>query len=124
MHNSFTHRYIGTGRMLTIGAATLLCALSAQAGTEPASSPVVAKSVVVHYADLNLGATEGAKTLYARLSSAASEACGGEQYKVDLRRDRAYRACYEQTLDEAVTKIDSQQLQALHAERTSSRSVG
>ena len=124
MNSSFTHRLIGTGGALAIGAATLLCGLSAQAGTEPANPRAASKSVVVRYADLNLGAAEGAKTLYARLSSAANAACGGAQYRVDLRTDRAYRMCYEQTLDEAVTKIDSQQLQALHAERTSSRSVG
>jgi UrcA family protein len=124
MINAFAHRLAGTGRTLAIGAATLLFTLSAQAGTESANSPSAYRSVVVRYADLNLGSAEGARTLYARLSSAAEAACGGEQYKAGLRRSRAYRACYDQTLDEAVRKIDSQHLLALHAERTSSRSVG
>jgi UrcA family protein len=124
MIDSFTRRCIGTERTLAIGVATLLCALSAQAGTQPANSPAATRSVVVRYADLNLGAAEGARTLYARLSAAADAACGGEQYTVDLRSRLAYRACYDQALDKAVRKIDSQQLQALHAARTSSRSVG
>jgi len=124
MNSSFTHRFIGTGRTLAIGAATLLCALSARAGTEPASSPAAFKSVVVRYADLNLGTAEGTQALYARLSSAANAACGGEQYRVDLRSYHTYRTCYDHALDTAVGKIDSQRLQALHSERTASRSVG
>lgn len=110
--------------MLAIGAATVLCALSAQAATAHGRSPQEFKSVVVRYSDLNLGTTAGVQALYARLSSAADAACGGDQHMVELRQRHAYTVCYDETLARAVRKVDSARLQALHAERGSSRTVG
>ncbi len=124
MNSSGNHRFLSAGKSLVLGAAALLVTLSAQAGTERIDAPVTQKAVVVRYADLNLGTTAGAKALYARISSAASRACGGQPGIHELRQQQQYRACYDEAMDNAVHKIDSERLQALYAERKSSRSVG
>jgi UrcA family protein len=115
---------LGAGKALALGAATLLFALSAQAGPQRVDTPMNHPSVVVRYADLNLATAAGTQALYARLSSAASRACGGQPGIHELRQQQDYRACYGRAMAKAVKKIDSQRLQALHAERTSTRSVG
>jgi UrcA family protein len=124
MYNSLTNRLRGTGRTLAIGAATVLCALSTQAATAHGRSPQEFKSVVVRYADLNLGTTAGVQALYARLSSAADAACGGQQHMVELRQRHSYGVCYDETLAKAVRKVNSARLQALHAEHGPAQSVG
>lgn len=124
MNISGNHRFLSAGKSLVLGAAALLVTLSAQAGTERIDAPVVQKSVVVRYADLNLGTTAGAKALYARISSAATRACGGRPDIRELRQHEQYRECYDAAMESAVHKVDSARLQALYAERKSSQSVG
>jgi UrcA family protein len=124
MDRSSINRILGAGRTLAIGTATALVALSAQADAETHRTPANVTSVVVSYGDLNLGTTAGAQALYRRLASAADTACGGERDVAELRRHRGYRACYDQALEDAVEKIDSERLQALHAEHSASHSVG
>jgi UrcA family protein len=124
MSNSANRRMPRAAKALAIGAATLLFTLSAQAGTERVDTPVKHQDVIVRYADLNLASAEGTQALYARLAAAASRACGGQPGIHQLREQQDYRACYQKTLEKAVRKIDSQRLQALHAERSTTRSVG
>ena len=124
MNNSAIHCMHGAGKALALGAATLLCALTAQAGAQRVDTPMNYPSVVVRYADLNLATGEGTRVLYARLSSAASRACGGQPGMRELRRQQNYRACYDKAMAKAVKKIDNQRLQALYAEHHSTQSVG
>ena len=50
--------------------------------------------------------------------------CDGTAAWRELRRHQAYAACVNASVETAVKTIDSQRLQALHAERKSARSVG
>ncbi len=111
-------------RTLVLG---LLAGLSlgAQAG-EARHAGSANRAVVVSYADLDLTSTAGASTLYARLESAASKACGHEPTASlwELNRMAAYEACYEHALAKAVNQVDNDTLHALHAERRTRSSMG
>ena len=95
-------------------AATAGIATTAQAGDAAGANPRH-DSVVVQYSDLDLNGVAGNKVLYARLSAAAERACGREPHSRDLRRRMQYRVCYDDALNRAVARIDSRELQALHA---------
>jgi UrcA family protein len=102
--------------------ATAGIASTAQAG-DAAPSSARYDDVVVQFSDLDLNSAAGNKVLYARLSTAAERACGKEPGVRDLKRQSQYRACYDKALNQAVDKIDSRQLQALHTSK-STRRVG
>jgi UrcA family protein len=92
-----------------------MAATTGAASTAFADAPDAPRydSVVVTYADLNLDTIAGNQTLYARLSNAASRACGGEPATRDLQRRTLYRSCVEDTLNRAVDKISSSDQSAL-----------
>jgi UrcA family protein len=121
MSNSITHRFRKAGQAIVLGSATVLFALTAQAGS---ARPAANDSVVVRYDDLNLATAAGTQALYARISSAADRACGGQPSIRELRMQQQYRACYDRAVEKAVKKVDSARLQALHAERASATKVG
>ena len=106
---------------LVAGVAGLCLSTAAQAG-EPAAGTTRTK-VVVQYVDLNLASPAGARTLYARLRSAAERACGGDPSGRTLQQQMDYQSCYDSALDKAVRKVDSAGLQALHQDSKDS-SVG
>lgn len=116
------NRKLAAVRTLLVGLAAS-ASLAAQAG-EPAQPSEVVTRVTVGYADLDLAAPDGARTLYSRLRAAAHEACGPAPLVREHREWADYRACYDRALNEAVRKVDSQQLYALHAERTGRSAVG
>jgi UrcA family protein len=74
---------------------------------------VEVKSVPVSYADLNLTGSEGQSSLYQRLKVAAGQVCGEAEGR-DLQQVRAQRKCTEEALDEAVEKVGSEGLTAIH----------
>jgi UrcA family protein len=122
MNATATNRKHALGRTFLLGLAASL-SLGAQAGD--AKHPHhVSTSVAVSYADLDLTEAAGARTLYARLKSAARKVCGPEPSASDLRRTAVYEACYDRALGKAVNGVDSQRLRALHARRSSSTSMG
>ena len=100
-------------RTLLLGIASGL-SLAAHAG-EAQHPKEVTTSVKVSYADLDISHAAGARTLYARIKSAAREACGPEPAVLDLRDAAGYNACYEQAVAKAVNRVGSEQLHALHA---------
>jgi len=124
MNSSNNHRFHSAGKALVLGAAALLVTLPAQAGTDRTDTPVNDTAVVVRYADLNLSTAAGTQALYARISAAASRACGGQPDFRDLHQQQQYRACYDKAMEKAVHEIDSVRLQALYAEHKTPRSVG
>jgi UrcA family protein len=105
-----------SGKALHVGIASLCFALSAQAGDGVAAG-TVRTPVPVSYDDLNLANPAGARTLYARLKSAAEKACGSRPSGHDLQESLDYQSCYQSALDKAVRKVNSGQLQALHRNR-------
>jgi UrcA family protein len=110
-------------RRLTFRRMFLVCIaaglpIAIQAG-EPARVEVdgTRVSIVVSYADLNLSERAGASTLYARLKRASGKVCGNKPSPLEVRAFRSYQVCFDNTLNKAVDRVNSQQLYALHAER-------
>jgi UrcA family protein len=121
--NTIVTTRLSLGRKLTFGRMLLLgivagLPLATQAG-EPARLQVDGEkvSIVVSYADLNLNDQAGAGTLYARLKRASSKVCGDRPSPLEVRAYRAHQVCFENTLNKAVDRVNSQQLYALHAQR-------
>ena len=122
MKTSHALRTSASGTVIFFGIAGMCFALSAQAG-DGAAPGTTRTQVVVTYDDLNLASTAGARTLYARLKSAAQQACGSRPIGHDLQGYMAYQSCYDSALEKAVRKIDNANLQALHRKSADS-SVG
>jgi UrcA family protein len=82
-------------------------------GITPAwSSNADPRSVRVSYADLDLSGPAGAQTLYGRIQSAASQVCGNTGASFIERR--TWSACYRNAIDDAVRKVNSPMLIAVH----------
>ena len=117
MNTTATHRNFGLGKTLMLGVAGLLVAISGQAAERVMLGTSVT-SVTVTYDDLNLASPAGAKTLYARLESAATRVCGGAPNLLqELQKQSNFRSCHDRALDNAVGKVDDARLHALHRPR-------
>jgi UrcA family protein len=92
---------------LATGAA-LLCA-PAHAGSVDPEIPTIA----VGYADLDLTSEAGVTALYRRLQAAAKQVCSPFASH-EIGRALKRRACYNQALSDAVTKINVELLSVLH----------
>ena len=72
-------------------------------------------SVKVSYRDLNLSTISGAQTLYGRIKTAARSMCG---YEGRNMFDQSYwNACYRGAIADAVAKVNSPLLTAVHTGR-------
>lgn len=73
-------------------------------------------AVRVSYSDLDLSSNAGVKALYTRLKAASEEACGPTNYRDagTLQKLARNKACYNQTLNKAVSKVDNDRLTRLH----------
>jgi UrcA family protein len=76
-------------------------------------SVAAAPSVTVRYADLDLNTPKGVETLYERLRAAAQEVCGRREARA-VFYVAAARACYDEALATAVSRVESEPLNALH----------
>ena len=83
---------------------------------------VLAKKKVT-YGDLNLETEAGARVLYARLRYAAQDVCSLYQSD-DLARKVVWRTCVENSLSDAVGRINKPQVTALHNKSASRASTG
>lgn len=89
---------------------SIACLLgAAQASAAPA---IAARTVTVNYRDLNLSTIEGATTLYQRLQGAARSVCDGPVG--GLHAYQEWRSCYDAAIADAVAKVNSPLLTALH----------
>ncbi len=107
---------------MTIGSKTLrvalLGAVSAAFSVSVLAQAVVADAapqVHVSYADLNVSTAAGAKVLYSRISSAASNVCPADAK--ELRSHQAHAACMEQVIGGAVRDANLPQLSKLFTEK-------
>jgi len=96
--------------MLATGLATPLVGLAA-------SPTQLDAPITVSYSDINVDTVSGAKSLYSRLQRASKEYCGVESYGTvrSLPTLVDARACYAQTLSDAVASFDSVTLSRLHS---------
>jgi UrcA family protein len=77
----------------------------------------------VYYGDLNLETEAGAKVLYARLRYAAQDVCWLYQGD-ELARKRVWQTCVENSLGDAVGRINKPRVTALHNKSASRASTG
>ena len=105
-------------KMLT-GIATLVVFGLGASATAIAASPSQFEdsAISVSFADLNIQNSAGAKVLYSRLQQASESVCNVESFTElgSLSRLAEAQACYTETLNEAVAKIDSAALQVIHS---------
>jgi UrcA family protein len=92
-------------RPLTLIAILGLIGATQALATEPAS-------IKVRFGDLDLSTTTGAQTLYRRIAAAASEVCGYEGR--GLTEVAVWNSCYRGAIADAVTKVNSPLLTAVH----------
>jgi UrcA family protein len=79
----------------------------------------VARSVTVHYADLDLSRPRDAQTLYNRLHSAARLVCQDSAFGMqDLARLREYHDCIDRAMANAVTDVGSAKVIAIRQAAT------
>jgi UrcA family protein len=101
--------------LIAISLMTAGRALAADSGV-PASQSVENKGGIrVRYADLDLSKPEDVSTLYKRIGRAARDNCGADPVSWDGRTSLLTK-CIEQTIEDAVNRINKPQLTALHHE--------
>lgn len=71
----------------------------------------------VSYSDLNLDREEGAAVLYQRLKMAARQVCNVRTLTVkgSIQEVAIKNVCYHETLDAAVSQVNNQHVNKLHA---------
>ena len=72
------------------------------------------EGVRVSYADLDLSSSAGAATLYRRIKLAAHKVCGLAPGRIEWQRYEVWKNCYHAAIANAVVKVASPQLTALH----------
>jgi UrcA family protein len=99
-------------RHAPIGIATLAAVATANLA---AATPEAAEthSTVVHYEDLDLSRPKDARRLYGRIKKAARTVCDNHPLS-DFKRLTEYEKCLEQAVTEAVEKVQSEQVTAIH----------
>ena len=63
------------------------------------------RSVVVHYADLDIATSSGAHELLARITRAAALACDSGEFVTDVSSAAAHEACVNDAIDHAVAEV-------------------
>ena len=81
------------------------------------------RSEKVSFADLNLSAVEGATALYRRIAQAAGKVCGPDYSSYPLGRYLAWKQCYKSAIADAVAKVNSPMLTAVHNSKTNGTKV-
>jgi UrcA family protein len=89
-----------------------LVSVLAVLGASPTLAGEPSRSIKVSYADLDLSTAAGAATLYSRIRSAARQVCGPEG--VIYYDMRGWKRCFNGAVSDAVTKVNSPRLTALH----------
>jgi len=98
--------------MSVLGTA-LLALIVCLLGITPAwSNTPDVPSVTVRYADLDLSTSAGANELYQRIQAAAKQVCGPPG--ADLIEQTGWRRCYRMAVGDAVRKVNSPLLIAVH----------
>jgi UrcA family protein len=97
--------------MMLAGFAALACV--AHGGTVVAQ-PAEPLTKIVAFGDLNLDSDQGAKVLYARLRHAAQYVCAPLEDSRDLSLKAIWQNCVENSLSDAVGRINKPHVTALH----------
>jgi UrcA family protein len=95
----------------------LLCTAAVMATAAIANETVT--SIGVSYVATDLANPAGAKALYRRIQRAARLVCQQPDMR-ELPEYRLYQQCFDRAVDEAVAKVDSSAVTALHHSKTHS----
>jgi len=110
-------RSVALAWIVCLAGTTVLAMIVTLAGITPAwSATPDARSTTVSFRDLNLSDPDGAKTLYTRIQTAAKKVCGSTS--ADFIERTTWRSCYRHAVDDAVRKVNSPLLTAVHTGRT------
>ena len=101
------NRFLAAPVLCLAAAATLSCAAPVLAQTSR-----TVPSVLVQYADINIGSPAGAQVLLKRIEAAANTACGGAPDIRQLDRWASFEACRRSAVARAVVAVDSPMLTA------------
>jgi UrcA family protein len=91
------------------------CAIATAALCTTVSTAVKAEDVpskTVRFSDLDIGKTDGAKTLYSRIHAAARDVCEKSTGTDPILRV-AFKACVETAVDKAVKEVNAPMLTQL-----------
>ena len=103
-------------RCAHIAIATLLAACLTVNHAWAAAPNEGARSVVVHYADLDLSRPKDVKTLYHRLKAAAWSVCNNlSVWNDDLAAFSEYHRCVHRAIENGVASVSSERLTELYA---------
>ena len=98
---------------ISLLATALLALIVCLLGITPAwSNTPDVPSVTVRYADLDLSTSAGANALYRRIQAAAKQVCSSPG--TDPIEQFAWRSCYSSAVGDAVRKVNSPLLIAVH----------
>jgi UrcA family protein len=93
----------------------LVCVLGVLSTRPSMAQPPHGASVTVSFRDLDIGSPAGAHALYRRIQGAARQVCGPKG--ADLIEQEYWNSCYRQAIDDAVGKVNSPLLTAIHTHR-------
>jgi UrcA family protein len=85
------------------------------------SAQVLTKTV--SYDARTLNSEQGARTLYARLRSAAQEVCSPPEAR-ELNRRQVWQSCVDNSVESAVLKVNSPLVSAVHNKTTLRAAAG
>jgi UrcA family protein len=94
----------------SVGFTSVVCLLGCSGAS--AGPPAAGRTVSVNYRDLNLSTIDGAIALYQRLKGAARTVCDGPLTGVAAYQE--WRSCYDAAMADAVAKVNSPLLTAVH----------
>jgi UrcA family protein len=106
--------YLGTGMLAfcaTVGQAWMVNAAHA------ADAP--AQTLRISVSDLDLSKTSDVATLYARIKSAAQQACGADVVTGSRLTSTSKKQCTKEAVDGAVSQINNASLSAYHKQEAS-----
>jgi UrcA family protein len=95
-----------------VAAAMIFAPAAAAAAAAAATVETVETRVTVSWADLRLEREGDARRLLIRIDRAAAALCGGREIRLRLRR--VMQACRDEAVADAVRRVDSPRLTALH----------
>jgi UrcA family protein len=99
--------------LIAIGMLAALAGANLAAATPDIGEP---RTTVVRYADLDPSRPGDARRLYDRIKRAARAVCDNDPSS-DLERLREYEKCLGQAVTEAVEKVQSEEVSAIHRAR-------
>lgn len=106
----------GAKQVLLVGLAAVTLGLASTSFASASDNDV--RKQTVSYAELDLTKQAGAEALYKRIKRAAFTVCGGYDSPMPWSYTLKSR-CYKTALNEAVAKVNSPLLTALHQDKNS-----